>query len=93
MTRNQALLQAIEKDLPYYHPQRMAKLQAEQARALAVKRAKPDPDAKAIEQLLQAIAQTERDKRDVSITEREVVEPLRQALLAEKPESSGSTKV
>lgn len=77
MTKDEALLRAIEKDLPQFHRQRMAKLQGEQMAALAAEQAKPSPDAKVIAQLREAIVQTERDKRDVSLTVPEVLDPLR----------------
>lgn len=77
MTRDEALLQAIENDLDHYHRQRMARLQGEKMAALLAERAKQNPDTSVIAQLRQAIVQIERDKQDASITMREVVEPLR----------------
>lgn len=88
MTRNEALLQAIEKDLPLFHRQRMAKLQGEQMAALSAEQAKAAPDAKVIAQLRKAMVQTERNKRDVSVTEREVVQPLRKLIDLTKPPKS-----
>lgn len=87
-TYNEALLKAIEGDLPDYHRKRMAQRQGEQSLALIEERAKPNPDAKRIEQLLAEMVQTERDKRDVSITEREVLQPLRDMIAAEKETQS-----
>ena len=84
MTRNEALLQAIEKDLPHYHRVRMNKLQGEQMDQLLAEQKKARPDAKLVETLRNAIAQTERNKRDVSITEREVLVPLREKLAEER---------
>jgi len=84
MTRDEALLQAIEKDLLQYHRQRMAQRKGEQSAALAAERAKASPDSQVIEQLRLAMIQTERDKGDVSITEREVVEPLRERVTKER---------
>ena len=80
MTRDEALLQAIEKDLPEYHRRRMAKLQGEQMAALRAEEAKASPDLEAIEQVRNAMIQIERDKQDISITEREIVESLRRRL-------------
>ena len=80
MTRDEALLQAIQNDLAHYHAERMAKRQGEQMAALAAERAKTSPDPAAIEQLRRAMVQTALDKRDPSITEREVLEPLRRRL-------------
>ncbi|MBS0225747.1 MAG: hypothetical protein JSS25_05325 [Proteobacteria bacterium] len=87
-TYNEALLKAIEGDLPDYHHKRMAQRQAEQSLALAAERAKSNPDVKRIEQLLAEMVQTERDKRDLSITEREVLQPLRDMIAAEKEAQS-----
>lgn len=81
MTRDEALLQAIESDLPHFHRDRMAKRQAEQSAALRAERAKASPDSKVIERLRKAMVQTERDKADPSITEREVLEPMRRRVL------------
>lgn len=77
MTRDEALLQAIQSDLPDYHRRRMAQRQGEQMQALMAERAKATPDTALIDQLRKAMVQTERDKRDISITVREVLEPLR----------------
>ncbi len=83
-TYNEALLKAIEGDLTNYHRRRMSKLQSEQAHALAQERANADPDERRIASLLADMAQTERNKRDVSITEREILDPLRHAISEEK---------
>ena len=80
MNRDEVLLRAIEEDLPKFHRQRMAQRQGEQSAALAAERSKASPNPEVIEQLRLALIQTERDKRDTSITEREVLEPLRQRL-------------
>lgn len=77
MTRDEAILQAIERDLPDYHRRRMAQRQGEQMQALLAERAKATPDPALIDQLRKAMVQTELDKQDISITVREVVEPLR----------------
>lgn len=89
MTRDEALLQAIEHDLVHFHRQRMAERHGKQAMALAAERDKAHPDPNIIEQLHQAMVQTERDKRDVSITEREVLQPLREAI-AKRTASRGT---
>lgn len=48
--------------------------------ALTAERAKTSPDPAAIEKLRRSMVQTELDKREPSITEREVLEPLRRRL-------------
>ena len=83
-TYNEALLKTVEGDLTDFHRHRMSKLKGEQAQALAEERAKANPDDKRIALLLADMVQTERNKRDVSITEREVLAPLRRAISAEK---------
>lgn len=88
-TRDETLLRAIESDLAYYHLQRMAQRQGEQMNALLAERAKVSPDPAILDQLHKAMVQTERDKRDVSTTEREVVEPLRESIRRRASTSGG----
>ncbi|ALJ27633.1 hypothetical protein [Stenotrophomonas acidaminiphila] len=75
-----ALLRAIEGDLVHYHRQRMAQRQGELMAQLRTEREKAAPDPAVIADLESAMVQVERDKRDPSITEREVLEPMRQRL-------------
>lgn len=90
-TRNEALLKTIEMDLPRFHRERMAKLQSEQMQLLAAEEEKASPDVRLVAELRQAIVQTERNKRDMSITEREVLHPLRRSIVEEQARSAEGT--
>lgn len=84
MTKTEAMIRAIEQDLPHFHRERMNKLQSEQMQQLLAEQEKARPDPARIKALKAAMVQTERDKRDISITEREVLVPLREKLAREQ---------
>lgn len=85
MNTTELLIRSIEQDLPHYHRNRMAELQGQQYAQLREERTKPTPDANRIAALKAAMIQTERNKQDASITEREVLKPLRERLAKEQP--------
>lgn len=84
MSAIEARIWALESDLTHIHRDRMATRIGEQYDLLRRERAKASPDAERIAELEQAMKQTERDKRDPAITEREVIEPLRKQLVEEQ---------
>lgn len=83
MTKTEALIHAVESDLANVHRGRMAQRKGEQLLEFRAERAKANPDEKRIAGIRAAMLQTERDKSDMSITEREVLEPLRSRLADE----------
>lgn len=83
-TRN--LIASIEGDLVDLHRARMAERQGQCMAELHAERAKPTPDPAVIDAIKARLVQLERDKHDVSITERELLAPLR-AQLAQEDEA------
>lgn len=86
-----ALLRSLEADLVHVHRARMAERQGRLMAQLRLERAKDVPDAHVIAMIKAALVQTERDKQDVSITEREVLAPLRESLRRQNSASSRSS--
>ena len=84
MTKDEALLQAIEHDLSHYHRQRMARLQGTCIAKIIAEKSKEQPDLVLVEQLRAELIQLERNKFNVEITEQEVLQPLRNRIRANK---------
>lgn len=78
----EALLEQLESDLVHFHRQRMADRQAALFQRLHAELREDCPNQSLVEELRQSMVQAERDKRDVSITEREVLVPLRAEIAA-----------
>lgn len=93
MTAIEARIWALEEDLVSIHRERMAMRMGKQYELLRRERAKVSPDAKLIVELEQSMKQTERDKRDPAITDRDVIEPLRMRLAEEVAAAGLSTRV
>jgi len=84
MTRDEALLRAIESDLHQFHRRRMARRQGEHMAALFYERSKPQPDAAVIDMHRAAMIQIQKDMMDITITDREVLEVLRNRIRESK---------
>jgi hypothetical protein len=77
MTRNDALIQAIEFDLVDFHRQRMAQRAGLQMELLRNEERRPDPDPSRIGRIREAMVLTKRNAFSTSLTVAEVIEPLK----------------
>ncbi|MBD7920768.1 hypothetical protein [Xanthomonas bonasiae] len=77
MTRNQALIQGIEFDLPHYHRQRMARRAGIQMQMLRDADSSPCLDGHRVQMIRNALVETTRNQFNNALTVEEVIEPLR----------------
>lgn len=83
MTNNQSKLRLIEDDLLNYHLRRMDQRIGGYMRQLIEEQSKAEPDAEVLLRLRTQIKRDELSKFTPDVTEREVLEPLRAAVVHE----------
>lgn len=80
MTRNEALIQAIEFDLSHYHRQRMSQRAGIQMQLLRNESMQLAPDPERLRAIREAMVETTRDQTRTALTVSEVIEPLRRGV-------------
>ncbi|WDS36964.1 hypothetical protein [Pseudoxanthomonas sp.] len=77
MTRNEALIQAIEFDMMHYHRQRFAQLAGLQMQMLREAKDLSTANQERLEALRSAMVETARNMLNTALTTEDVIEPLR----------------
>lgn len=77
---SKAYLAAIMNDIGDFHARRIGSISADALNQLVVEKRKAYPDKARIEALNEIIQKAHRDRGDVSVTIRDVINPMRAAL-------------